>query len=264
MPIPNIKLIKTGTPTSVLQQPQQLVLDLDGFEGPIDLLLALAREQKVDLARISILELADQYLAYVESARQLRLELASDYLVMAAWLAYLKSRLLLPRENDEEEPDPELLAEALALQLRRLEAMRDAGQNLFARDLLGRDVFARGNAEGLAIVFRPYYSPSMHDLVRAYADQRRRGESTRMSIEPSEIYSVEMALRRLSNMVGQNLDWMSLQSFLPADLVDGLIARSALASTFAASLELAREGKIEVQQQGMFGPIYLRLRKVEA
>jgi len=246
-----------------LREPIQLMLDLDGFEGPIDLLLSLAKVQKVDLKRISILELADQYLAYIEGARQLRLELASDYLVMAAWLAYLKSRLLLPREDDDEEPDPELLAETLALQLRRLEAMREAGQRLFARDLLGRDVFPRGDAEGIKFVPRVFYSPSLDDLVRAYAEQRRRDHLTTMSIEPSEIYSVEVALRRLATMVGQNLDWMSLQSFLPINLADGLVARSALASTFAASLELAREGKIEVQQADTFGPIYLRHRRSE-
>lgn len=258
-----VKVIDIGGSTSVSREPLQLVLDLDGFEGPIDLLLALARDQKVDLTQISILTLADQYLAYIEGARQLRLELASDYLVMAAWLAYLKSRLLLPRSDDDGEADPEVLAETLALQLRRLEAMREAGQRLFARDLLGRDVFARGNAEGITVVARIFYSPSLHDLVRTYADLRRRGHVSTMSIEPSEIYSVEVALRRLATMVGQNLDWMSLQSFLPVDIADGLIARSAVASTFAASLELAREGKIEVQQADTFGPIYLRPRPVE-
>ena len=256
--VADVESLKLG-----LGEPVQLILDLDGFEGPIDLLLGLAKDQKVDLKRISILELADQYLAYIEGVRQLRLELASDYLVMAAWLAYLKSRLLLPRADDDEEPDPELLAETLALQLRRLEAMREAGQRLFARDLLGRDVFPRGGAEGLLVIPRVFYSPSLHDLVRAYANQRRRDHLRTMSIEPSEIYSVEVALRRLATMVGQNLDWMSLQSFLPLNLADGLVARSALASTFAASLELAREGKIEVQQANMFGPIYLRHRRSE-
>ena len=258
-----VQVIDVEAPPSGLREPQQLVLDLDGFEGPIDLLLALARDQKVDLTQISILALADQYLAYIESVRQLRLELASDYLVMAAWLAYLKSRLLLPRLDGDEEPDPEFLAQTLALQLRRLEAMREAGERLFARDLLGRDVFARGNAEGITAISRIFYSPSLHDLVRAYADLRRRGHLSTMSIEPSEIYSVEQALRRLATMVGQNLDWINLQSFLPVDIADGLIARSALASTFAASLELAREGKIEMQQAGTFGPIYLRRRPVE-
>ena len=258
-----VQVIDVGPSTSELREPQPLVLDLDGFEGPIDLLLALARDQKVDLTQISILALADQYIAYIEGARQLRLELASDYLVMAAWLAYLKSRLLLPRSDDDEEPDPEFLAETLALQLRRLEAMREAGQRLFARDLLGRDVFARGNAEGVTVIPRIFYSPSLHDLVKAYADLRRRGHPSTMSIEVSEIYGVEMALRRLATMVGQNLDWMNLQSFLPVDIADGLIGQSALASTFAASLELAREGKIELQQTETFGPIYLRYLRVE-
>ena len=249
---------------SVLKEPRQLVLDLDGFEGPIALLLSLARDQKVDLTRISVLELADQYLAYIDTARQLRLEWASDYLVLAAWLAYLKSRLLLPnREDDQSEPDPEFLAETLALQLRRLEAMRDAARKLFQRDLLGRDVFSRGVSEGISLIRQPIYRPSLHDLVRSYAEQQRRRQPSRMTIEPSHVYSVEMALRRLSVMVGQELDWMGLQSFLPEGLTDGLIARSALASTFAASLELAREGKIEVRQLDTFGPIYLRSRKVD-
>ena len=151
---------------SVLKEPRQLVLDLDGFEGPIDLLLSLARDQKVDLTRISVLELADQYLTYIETARQLRLELASDYLVMAAWLAYLKSRLLLPHRNDDEtEPDPEFLAETLALQLRRLEAMREAAQKLFQRDLLGRDVFPTGASEGITLIHQPFYILLCHSTV---------------------------------------------------------------------------------------------------
>ncbi len=246
---------------AVLMEPQQLVLDLDGFEGPIDLLLALARDQKLDLTKISILELADQYLAYIETARQLRLELASDYLVMAAWLAYLKSRLLLPKTQDDElEPDPELLAETLALQLRRLEAMREAAKRLFERDLLGRDVFLRGISEGITVINQPFYRPKLQDILRSYSEQYRRKNLSQMTIEPSRVYSVEVALKRLSSLLGQKLDWTILQSFLPDSLADGLVARSALASTFAASLELAREGKIEVQQLDTFGPIYLRPR----
>ena len=163
-------------------EPVQLVLDLDGFEGPIDLLLVLAREQKVDLTRISILQLADQYLAFVQRARQASLELAADYLVMAAWLAYLKSRLLLPSQDDEAEPSGEELAEALAFQLRRLEAMREAGQRLMARDLLGRDVFARGAADGITVIQTPIYSLSLYDVIKAYADQARRGRPTALSI----------------------------------------------------------------------------------
>mgnify|MGYP001166309015 FL=1 len=239
----------------------QLVLDLDGFEGPIDLLLSLAREQKVDLSKISILALADQYLLYVQNARRLRLELASDYLVMAAWLAYMKSRLLLPKEEDQEEESAEVLAEALALQLRRLDAMRSVGQRLFALNLLGRDVFGRGDPEEIKLIYRPFYEVSLRDLLACYAAHRRRGALSQMSIEASSIYSVESAVHRLSNLLGHAVEWMDLKKFLPVDLVDSLVARSALASTFAASLELAKEGKIEVQQSVSFGPIYVRARQ---
>ena len=242
----------------------QLVLDLDGFEGPIDLLLSLAREQKVDLAKISILALADQYLDYVRNARMLKLELASDYLVMAAWLAYMKSRLLLPKEEDQEEESAEVLAEALALQLRRLDAMREVGQRLFTLNLLGRDVFPRGDPEEIKLVYRPFYEVALSDLLACYAAHRRRGALSQMSIPASSIYSVEAAVHRLSNLLGRAVDWVDLKKFLPVDLVDNLVARSALASTFAASLELAKEGKIEVQQSVSFGPIYVRARKTES
>jgi segregation and condensation protein A len=241
----------------------QLVLDLDGFEGPIDLLLSLAREQKVDLAKISILALADQYLVYVRNASNLRLELASDYLVMAAWLAYMKSRLLLPKEEDEGEESGEVLAEALAFQLRRLDAMRAAGQRLFALNLLGRDVFGRGDPEEIKLIYHPFYEVSLPDLLASYAAHRRRGVISQMSIEASSIYSVESAVYRLSSLLGHAMEWMDLKKFLPVELVDSLVARSALASTFAASLELAKEGKIEVQQSVSFGPIYVRARQMK-
>ena len=239
----------------------QLVLDLDGFEGPIDLLLSLAREQKVDLTKISILELADQYLLYIRDARSLRLELASDYLVMAAWLAYMKSRLLLPKDEDDEEESAEVLAEALALQLRRLDAMREAGQRLFRLELLGRDIFARGDPEEIKLIYRPFYETSLIELLASYASHRRRGESSQISIEASAIYSVESAVNRLSTLLKRAVEWTDLKNFLPAELIDGLVARSALASTFAASLELAKKGEIEVQQRVSFGPIYIRHKK---
>jgi segregation and condensation protein A len=245
-------------------EPTQLVLDLDGFEGPIDLLLVLAREQKVDLTRISILQLADQYLAFVQRARQTNLELAADYLVMAAWLAYLKSRLLLPTQDDEAEPSGEELAEALAFQLRRLEAMRDAGQRLMARDLLGRDVFARGAADGITVIQTPIYSLSLYDVIKAYADQAQRGRPTGLSIPPSELFSIDAAVARLSAMLGQAMEWSSLESFVPKGLVGALIARSGLASTFAASLELAREGKLTLRQDHPYAPIYLRAAQGES
>jgi len=237
-----------------------LMLDIDGFEGPIDVLLSLAREQKVDLTQISIVQLADQYLEYVRIARRQRLELAADYLVMAAWLAYLKSRLLLPEDEDDEDgPTGEELAEALALQLRRLEAMRDAATKLMARDLLGRDVFRRAGGEGLSVVNKPVYAITLNDLLGAYADQRRRQTSVQnLHIRRLDLMSLDDAITRLSGLLGMAVEWTTLQRFLPEDLIDPLHRRSALASTFAATLELAREGKITLRQSQPFAPLMLR------
>jgi segregation and condensation protein A len=236
----------------------ELVLDLDGYEGPIDVLLALAREQKVDLARISILALADQYLEFIAAQRRLQLEIAADYLLMAAWLAYLKSRLLLPEPPSDDEPSGEQLAAALGHRLQLLQAMQDAGRRLMARPLLGRDVFARGMPEGLAIVPRPVYALSFHELLRAYADIDRRRHKPVLEIPPSEFESMDDALQRLQRVLGRLPDWRDLTSFLPDMLKDELHRRSALASTFAAALELARRGRLELRQERSFGPIYLR------
>jgi segregation and condensation protein A len=238
--------------------PAELVLDLDGFEGPIDLLLALARDQKVDLARISILQLADQYLDYIRRARGLRLEIAADYLVMAAWLAYLKSRLLLPQEADEGEPSGAEMAAWLAFQLRRLEAVRDVATRLMARPRLGHEVFARGAPEGVPTIGRAIYQASLFDLLSGYADQRRRRDSGTLEIEPMMLFSPDEALHWLTGLVGSAPSWETLTSFLPADLQDGLMRRSALASAFAASLELARQGRLRLRQSSAFGPIYVR------
>jgi len=237
---------------------ERLVVDLDGYEGPLDVLLALARDQKVDLARISILQLVDQYIVFIETARALRLEIAADYLVMAAWLAYLKSRLLLPEAPAEDEPSGEALAAALAHQLRLLEAMRDAGRRLMARPLLGRDVFARGAPEGVRVVARREIDLSLYDLLAAYAGQQRRTRSETMTIRPSALYSIDRALKRLLRLVGATPGWRTLASYLPAGLADPLIRRSSLAATFVASLELAREGKLQLRQAETFAPVYLR------
>ncbi|WP_207478539.1 segregation and condensation protein A [Arenibaculum pallidiluteum] len=234
-----------------------LVLSLDGYEGPIDLLLALARDQKVDLTRLSILQLADQYLAFVAAARRVRLELAADYLVMAAWLAYLKSRLLLP-EPESQEPSGEEMAEALAFQLRRLEAMQQAGARLLARPQLGRDVHPRGAPEGIRVVATSVYDLSLYDLLKAYADHKRRQEFGTWRPPPLQLFSLEEALERLSGLLGRMPDWSTLASFMPAGITDGLTGRSALASTFLASLQLAKEGALELRQDGAFAPIYLR------
>jgi segregation and condensation protein A len=236
----------------------ELVVDLAGYEGPIDMLLTLAREQKVDLTKISILQLADQYLAYIAAVRRLRLEIAADYLVMAAWLAYLKSRLLLPEPQPPDEPSGAELAAALTHQLQRLEAMQQAGARLMAGPQLGRDVFPRGAPEGLPKVLRPIYSATLYELLKAYGDQRQRKESAVLHIEAPELYSMDDALQRLGQMLGRVPDWRMLATFLPPGLRGGIVRRSAIAATFAASLELARAGKIQLRQDSAFGPIFLR------
>lgn len=236
-----------------------LLLDLDGFEGPIDVLLALARDQKVDLTKISILQLANQYLTFIEQARELRLELAADYLVMAAWLAYLKSRLLLPStEADGEQLSAAEMAERLAFQLQRLEAMRNLGRALLERPRLNRDFFSRGAPEPLDIVNTPVYEVSLYELLKAYGDFKSRDNITALRIDPSELYSMETAIERLRGLVGDLPDWTVLSAFLPKGLRGGIVARSALAATFAASLELAKAGKLMLQQSACFAPLYIR------
>jgi segregation and condensation protein A len=235
-----------------------LLLDLDGYEGPIDVLLALARDQKVDLRKISILDLADQYLAFISRARLLRLEIAADYLVMAAWLAYLKSRLLLPEPEGEGEPTGAELAAALAFQLQRLQAMREAGARLMARPQLGREIFRRGAPERFKVIARPVYSATLYELLKAYGGHAGRRHSGALHILASELYSMDEALKRLTGLIGKTLDWTALATFLPSGLADGLIRRSAIAATFAASLEMVRAGRLRMRQEGSFGPIYVK------
>lgn len=236
-----------------------LVLDLEGFEGPIDLLLALARDQKVDILRISIVSLADQYLDFLRAARSLRMEVAADYLVMAAWLAYLKSRLLLPPDGEGDgEPSAEELAEALAYKLARLEAVRDAAARLTARPQLGEAVHKRGSPEGLRIVTRPVWSASLYDLLKAYGAIERRGGSAPFTPPPLDLYPHEAALDRLERFLGQPLEWRTLYSFLPEDLDGGVGSRSAIAATFTATLELAKSGRLRLRQDTGFGPIFVR------
>jgi len=237
---------------------ERLVVDLEGFEGPLDLLLALARDQKVDLTHISILKLADQYLDFIAKARHLRLEIAADYLVMAAWLAYLKSRLLLPETELEEEPTAAEMAAALAFQLRRLQSMQEAGARLLSRPRLGLEVHKRGQPERFRGIRTPVFQVTLFDLLKAYADHYRKRESATLHITPNELYTVEQALQRLQRLLGRTPDWQSMIHFLPPNIRDGVVARSALASTFVASLELARSGKIQLRQNTPFGPIYLK------
>lgn len=247
-------------PAEAVPSGAELIVHLDGFEGPIDLLLTLARDQKVDLTKISILGLAEQYLTFVVRAHRLRLEIAADYLVMAAWLAYLKSRLLLPASEDDEEPTGAELAAALSYQLQRLEAMRTAAEGLFARPLLGREVFARGAPEGIRVITRSLYDASLFEILQAYGSTQRRRKPAPLRIEQMELFSMDDALGRLSNLLGKVPDWSALSNFLPDGLEDDLIRRSALAATFAASLELVRSGKAEIRQDQLFGPIFFRSR----
>ena len=245
---------------------ENFLLDLDGFEGPIDVLLELSREQKVDLTKISILALAEQYLAFIQEARRVRLELAADYLVMAAWLAYLKSRLLLPEPEEEgEEPSGAEMAAALRFQLQRLQAMRDAGERLMARPRLGRDFFARGAPEEPGEITTVVYDASLFDLLKAYgAIQARAKRHVGLRIVSMNLYSVEESLRRLRRFLGEMPNWKSLASFLPPDLQDPLMKRSAIASTFAAGLQLCKSGELRMRQDGAFGPIYLKAREQDA
>ena len=237
---------------------EELLLELDGYEGPIDLLLALAREQKDDLGKISILALADQYLAFISRQRSVRLEIAADYLVMAAWLAYLKSRLLLPEPPPDDEPSGAELAAELEHRLKLLEALQTAGRRLMARPRTGEDVFLRGAPEGLAVIAVPVYELGLYDLLRAYAEGRRRTQNAVMPIARNEFHSMNEALERLARFLGHVPDWRELTSFLPQELRGEVFRRSALAATFAATLELARGGRIELRQDRAFGPIYLR------
>jgi segregation and condensation protein A len=247
---------------------EALYLEIEGWEGPLDLLLDLARRQKVDLRRISILELVNQYLAFIDRAGAMRLELAADYLVMAAWLAYLKSAMLLPKEA-QPDPSPEELALRLQLRLQRLAAMRDAAARLLARDRLGRDVFARGAPEGLRIDRRNAWQCDWLALVRAYGDVRQRSQPVVHVVRERMVMTLDSALARVSALLGVALDWMELRDFLPPvrgadgeDWSDPRLRRSALASSFVAALELARLGKAEIAQEQAFGP--LRLRRTAA
>lgn len=242
-----------------------LVLALDGFEGPIDLLLNLAREQKVDLSTIAILPLAEQYLAYIASARTLRLEIAADYLVMAAWLAFLKSRLLLPEpEVTADQPDPAAMAEALKFQLLRLEAMQKAAKQIQDLPQLGSEIFLRGAPEPMEVEEKPVYFLPIQDLLAALAAPMRRKKPEHYNIAPTRLYSMEESVERMRHLLGVMPSWSVLRGFMPeiATDVPALEQRSAIASTFAATLELVKNGELDVRQDGTFAPIYIRRREI--
>ena len=239
-----------------------LIVDLDGYEGPLDVLLTLARHQKVDLRKISILALAEQYLAFVAAARRINLELAADYLVMAAWLAYLKSRLMIPDPEPEEgELSAEQMAARLAFRLRRLEAMRNASQLLLGRPRAGINFFARGMPEGIRVIRTSVYECTMYELLKAYGDfksSKGATEALPMRVMRTRVISMEEALARLKLLIGDMPDWTVLQSFLPEGLLDDFSRRSAMASTFTASLEMARQGRLDIRQMQPFGPLFLK------
>ncbi|TQX91786.1 segregation/condensation protein A [Rhizobium sp. rho-13.1] len=245
---------------AVDRDPQEpaLVIDIAGFEGPLDLLLHLARNQKVDLARISVLALAEQYLVFVETARRVHIELAADYLVMAAWLAFLKSKLLIPQQNKDDGPSGEEMAEALAFRLKRLEAMRDAAASLVNRNRLGRDVFARGAPEHIPDQRQSAFDASLYDLLNAYAGLRQRQAITQVTIERRTVWSLVEARAILTRMIGDVPEWTALEHYLLRYMTSPSERVTAIASAFAASLELVREGKMEIRQEGAFQPLYMR------
>jgi len=257
-PFDNPNLWSKDRPEHAISDPQ-LVVDVNGFEGPLDLLLELARRQKVDLAKISILALAEQYLGFIEQVRKLRIELAADYLVMAAWLAFLKSKLLLPdRDDDEEGMSGEEMAAHLAFRLKRLEAMRDAGARLVNRNRLGRDFFQRGSPEPVIVEKSQTYEASLYDLLTAYAAQRQRQSVSHVTISRREVWSLADAREILVRLVGTLKDWTPLDSFLAQYVPSADMRSSVIASSFAASLELVREGKLEMRQEAAYQPLYLR------
>lgn len=241
---------------------ETLVVDVEGFEGPLDLLLAMARTQKVDLSRISVLALAQQYLGFIEDARKLRLELAADYLVMAAWLTFIKSKLLLPaEEEDEDGPSGEEMALMLQFRLKRLEAMREAAASLMNRKRLGRDIFGRGDPEPIRVLRRPVYDANVYDLLKAYAEQRQRNAVRTLDVKKRTVWSVKQARGELERLLGVSAEWAPLDDLFAEFLTDPELRRTALASGLNASLEMAREGAVELRQSDVFAPLLMRRRE---
>src|SRR3954447_22150387 len=241
-----------------------LIVDVEGYEGPLDLLLMLARQQKVDLSKISILALADQYLVFIEAARKIRLELAADYLVMAAWLAFLKSRLLLPEPATPDGPSAEEMATALANRLRRLEALREAANRLMTRPQLQREIFQRGQPESIAEIRHPKFTATLFDLLSAYATQRQSRVLASVHLARRTVWSLSEARASLERLVGIAEEWSRLDEYLLAYVVDPSQKATVLASSFAAALELVREGTMDLNQQEAFAPLYFRKRPAQS
>src|SRR5213594_3314885 len=249
---------ETAMSTDLATDEQALIVDVEGFEGPLDLLLSLARQQKVDLAKISVLALAEQYLAFIEEARKIRLELAADYLVMAAWLAYLKSRLLLPEPPTPDGPSAEEMATALANRLRRLEAIREAANRLMNRPQFQRDIFPRGTPERIAEIRHPRYTATLYDLLTAYAAQRQQRVLASVHLAKRTVWSLSEARASLERLVGMAEDWSCLDELLMQYVVDPSQRATVFASSFASALELVREGEMELNQKQAFAPLYFR------
>ena len=245
-----------------LNSSKQFNISINSYEGPIDLLLDLARKQKVDLSEISILELAEQYITFINKYQDIHLEIAADYLVMAAWLTYLKSRLLLPKEDKTEDYTPEELEEALKYQLQRLEAFQSVSKKLYSRPLIGRDVFYGGSSEGVKVKYDITYSSTLFDLLKAYSVIIQKEENTsHLTIEYSELYSVDAAIQRLKNIFGELNEWTNLLNLIPKFNKNKIVNKSILSSNFVASLELAKNGFIEVKQNDLFGNIFIKLKQ---
>ena len=257
--MPDPRLAASGE----LEEGERLIVDIEGFEGPLDVLLALSRTQKVDLKQISILELVKQYLEFVNQARELRLELAADYLVMAAWLAYLKSRLLLPEEENEDDISAEELAARLTYQLQRLGAIRERAAILMSRNQMGRDMFARGAPESVIITRHHTYELSIYELLKSYAEHKTRDAVADIRFHKRNVFTMDQAIKRLSDMIGYAVDWTSLEHFLPEGITDESLIKSTKASMFTATLELAKMGKAELTQKQTFGPLFIRGRNKE-
>ncbi len=257
--------LEFDSPPPVDPKPDEaLIIDIDGYEGPLDVLLALARAQKVDLRKISILALAEQYLVFVAEARKMHLDLAADYLVMASWLAFLKSKLLLPEQEKEGEPSAEELAERLTLQLQRLEAIRIAATRLMARDRLGSEVFLRGAPEGIRVIKSPKYADTLLDLLKAYSTQRvKKIAHSNYALQRMPVFAIEDARHRLERMLGVVIDWAVIDALIPDEFNAGKSRRSGIASMLSASLDMARDGHLELRQMAPFAPLYVRRRETK-